>query len=117
MPPIGTILHRDPRRAQPRRHGFYPVTFFNAQLFDTVHPGDTLCKTGHHGKDWIFVNHRGRPLRRHRNPLHIRGIFRAQISHGLATFLAHILKCQIRTHLLQGVEQAGTGRIEANIGH
>ena len=76
-----------------------------------------MRKTRHHGQNWIFINHRGSPLRRHSDPLHIGRIFRAEIGHRLATFLAHILKREIRTHLLQGIEQTRSGGIEANIGH
>ena len=97
-------------RPAPRDRG-QPVAFLDPQFFQPAHHGRAFGKGGGDGQDGIFVDHRGRALRRHLDALQPEWrTTRSPISSPpLARRLANF---DLRAHFQQGLDQADAAGIE-----
>ncbi len=115
-PPVLALLHASPRR----RAGPCAIASIRSLSLtrSSFTPRITVSPLGEgrdDRQDRVFVDHRGRALRRHLDPRHVGREPRAQVGHRLAPLLAQVLVGQVRAHLAQRREQPGAGRVQADV--
>ena len=105
------FLDPDAAGGQAGRHQGDAVAFLDPHLTDTAHHRRPLDEGGRGGQHRIFVDHRGRPLRRydHAPELRMPG---GDVADLLAPGHAAVRDGQVRAHLAPGLEQAGAQRVE-----
>src|SRR5690606_41673426 len=99
---------------QPARHGGETVGFFYAQLFEAGHFGGAFGKSGGHGEDGVFVDHRGGAFGGNADALQTR-MFHPQIGDVLAARHAAVLDGNIAAHFDQRVDQPGAGGVHEDV--
>ena len=103
-------LDLDAVDAQHGGGGLQPVGFLDPQFLQAAHDGGALGKGGRHRQHQIFVDHRGRALRRHLDAAQFRGAD-PELGHRLAGIAANLAFLDRGAHFAQRREQPGAQRI------
>ena len=109
------VLHNLSARSGERGgHRGQAVALLHAQLLQPSGAGGARCERGGDEQHRELVDHRGRNRRIDIDAGEGR-VAHAQIGHGLAADLAGVHLLDIRAHLAQHFDEAGAGRVEADI--
>ena len=112
--PVGPGARRDAINGKTRFDGGEAITLLHPQFIETLHMGDAFRKGGGHREDRIFIDHRGRALRRHLDALEARGMD-PEIAHFLAAGEPALLDRDIAAHLDERCDEAGARLVQHHI--